>query len=158
IIPPPIAPTTSVASSSSATSASALRARLPRVDESITTAPPASGTDERLRRAANDDRENIGQLLRALQQRPAGKHYLYAWGFTVLWAIVTVAIGLGMRDLFGQGLAVSAPLTLGLIAGFVLPVAFAFVLANMLTRSNELRLVGQSMAEIAIRLAEPETL
>ncbi len=121
-------------------------------------APAPSGADERLRRAANDDRENIGQLLRALQQRPAGKHYLYAWGFAVVWVMVTLAIGFGIRDLFGQGLAVSAPLTLGLIAGFVLPVTFAFVLANMLTRSHELRLVGQSMAEIAIRLAEPETL
>ena len=49
------------------------------------------------------------------------------------------------------------PLLVGLTAAFAAPVVFLFVLAHMLARSQELRIIAQSMAEVAIRLAEPET-
>ena len=54
----------------------------------------------------------------------------------------------------GRG-AVSALFGLGAL--YILPVIFFYVLAHMVTRSQELRLIAQSMAEVAIRLAEPET-
>ena len=116
-----------------------------------------------MQRAANDDRENIGQLLRALQTRPSGRPYLYAWAFTAVWAVVLLGLAFGtfgtvVGDAFHEGVGSWAPLMLGLLAAFAVPVGFAFVLANMLRRSHELRLVGQSMAEIAMRLAEPEHL
>ena len=44
----------------------------------------------------------------------------------------------------------------GLAAGIVLPVLFFYVLAHMIWRAQELRIIAQSMAEVAMRLAEPE--
>ena len=38
-----------------------------------------------------------------------------------------------------------------------MPIIFFYVLAHMAWRSQELRLITQSMAEVAMRLAEPET-
>src|SRR6516165_11746923 len=48
---------------------------LPRIDDPQTEPTPASNIEpeERAQRSANDDRENIGQLLRALQTRPSGR-------------------------------------------------------------------------------------
>ena len=46
---------------------------------------------------------------------------------------------------------------IGLGAGALLPIIFFYVLAHMAWRSQELRLIAQSMAEVAMRLAEPET-
>ena len=40
---------------------------------------------------------------------------------------------------------------------FFAPIIFFYVLAHMAWRSQELRLITQSMAEVAMRLAEPET-
>ena len=166
-VPPPIASVSVPAPSqpSASNGGGAQRAaRMPRIDEPLFDAADAApGVDERVRQAANDDRESIGQLLRALQQRPSSRPYVYAWVFAVVWLAITCGLAFGtfgsaIAGLLGQGVMVSVPLVLGLLAVFLGPVAFVFVLANMLTRSQELRLVGQSMAEIAIRLAEPETL
>src|SRR3972149_5450837 len=125
---------------------------------------PREEREERaeVRLAANDDRESVGQLLRALQRRPSRTPMLVAWLFTVAWVICAAGLALGaygpeLGALLGRGVS-SGPLLLGLIAGFFAPIVFFFVLAHMLTRAREMRLVGQSMAEIAIRLAEPETL
>jgi len=40
---------------------------------------------------------------------------------------------------------------------YIAPVVFFYVFAHMSMRSQELRMVAQSMAEVAMRLAEPET-
>src|SRR6266702_162046 len=85
------------------------------------------------RRAANDDRESIGQILRTLQRRPAHTSYVTATVFAVVWVLA----GLGVV--------------------FFVPIIFFYVLAHMAWRSQELRLITQSMAEVAMRLAEPET-
>jgi Na+/phosphate symporter len=45
----------------------------------------------------------------------------------------------------------------GLASAIVLPVIFFFVLAHMIRRSQDLRLVAETMAEVAMRLAQPET-
>ena len=43
------------------------------------------------------------------------------------------------------------------LAGFVLaPIVFFYVLAYMMWRSQEMRIIAQSMASVAMRLAEPE--
>src|SRR5262245_61117936 len=70
---PPIAPATPATTSAAAVSTNAQRIpRLPRVDEAIIEAAAGAANAQERRRAANDDRESIGQLLRALQRRPAG--------------------------------------------------------------------------------------
>jgi len=40
---------------------------------------------------------------------------------------------------------------------YLAPIVFFYALAHMAVRSQELRLIAQSMAEVAMRLAEPET-
>src|SRR6201982_1762666 len=112
------------------------------------------------RRAANDDRESIGNILRALQRRPAGTSYVTATVFAGLWVLAGLVLGWMylpvMRAALGPtGLA--APVLAMLAVVFFVPIIFFYVLAHMPWRSQELRLITQSMAEVAMRLAEPET-
>jgi Apolipoprotein A1/A4/E domain len=112
------------------------------------------------RRAANDDRQAIGQILQTIQRRPARTSYVFATAFSLAW--VAGALGLAwffLPDLPGtiSGGHGSGALIVGLGAVFLVPIVFFYALAHMVWRSQELRLIAQSMAEVAIRLAEPET-
>ena len=116
---------------------------------------PASG-----RRAANDDRHSIGQILQAVQRRPSRMSYGVATLFAVAWIIG----GIGLAWVYLPELEVlvtqsgaAAPALIGFGALFVAPVIFFYALAHMVWRSQELRMIAQSMAEVAVRLAEPET-
>ncbi|HEY4405798.1 MAG TPA: hypothetical protein VGN55_14225, partial [Xanthobacteraceae bacterium] len=113
-----------------------------------------------LRRPANDDRESIGQILRTLQRRPARTSYLLATVFMVVWVLVGAVLGKvylpDIQEALGpSGLTAPVLAVLGCI--FLAPIVFFYVLAHMAWRSQELRLIAQSMAEVAMRLAEPET-
>src|SRR5262245_44768751 len=46
-----------------------------------------------LRRAANDDRESIGQILRTLQRRPGPTSYVTATVFAGLWVLAGLLLG-----------------------------------------------------------------
>src|SRR5262249_6213347 len=46
-----------------------------------------------VRRAANDDRESIGQILRTLQRRPAHTSYVTATVFAGLWVLAGLVLG-----------------------------------------------------------------
>ncbi|HUI96386.1 MAG TPA: negative regulator of septation ring formation, partial [Xanthobacteraceae bacterium] len=111
--------------------------------------------------AANDDRANIGQILQSLQRRPARTPYWIAGIFSGAWVICALGLAYSYQSAFAalvaQGLP-SVPLLVGLVVGFFAPVVFFFVLAHMLARSQELRMISQSMAQVAVRLAEPETI
>ena len=113
------------------------------------------------RPAANDDQELIGNILRTIQRRPA-KHarnslpsvFAAVWvigGFLLGWLYLPeIQAALGPTGL-------TAPVLLVLGAIYLAPVVFFYVLAHMAVRSQEMRLIAQSMAEVAMRLAEPET-
>jgi hypothetical protein len=112
------------------------------------------------RRPANDDRESIGQILRTLQRRPARTSYTVATLFAIVWVLA----GLGLSWIYLPQLqstlgpsGLTAPILGVLGAIFFVPIIFFYVLAHMHWRSQELRLITQSMAEVAMRLAEPET-
>src|SRR3984957_15122270 len=112
------------------------------------------------RRPANDARESIGQILRPLQRRPARTSYILASIFAAIWVIGGLMLGrIYMPDiqqaLGPSGLTAPVLAVLGTI--YLAPVVFFYVLAHMAWRSQELRLIAQSMAEVAMRLAEPET-
>ncbi len=113
-----------------------------------------------MRRPANDDRESIGQILRSLQRRPARTSYLVATVFAVVWVLAGIVLGWMYLPELKASLGpsgLSAPILATLAAIFFAPIIFFFVLAHMAWRSQELRLITQSMAEVAMRLAEPET-
>src|SRR5581483_6793105 len=141
---------------------------LPSLDDY---APTMRASNERLasaleeepsfnRRAANDDRETIGQLLQAIQKgRPGRNAYLMATIFAAVWfvavGILTVAFLPSLREVTAQG--GGGVLTIaGLAALFVLPMLLFYFLASLAWRGQELRMIAQSMAQVAIRFSEPE--
>ncbi len=111
------------------------------------------------RRAANDDRQSVGQILQALQQRPPRTPYLIALLLSVGWTIVTVAAAWTFfesdpRALLAQG---GIPL-FGLAMVVALPIMFFMVIAYVVVRAQELRLIARSMIQVAMRLGEPDTI
>ncbi len=125
--------------------------------------PKSSGWAEEnppVRRAANDDRVAMGAILQALQGRPRRAAYVVAAVFSLAWIGGGLGFGFVFRDvlssLFGESTSGMVALT-GIGAAFLIPALLSFVLAHMIARSRDLRLVAQSMAEVAMRLAEPET-
>ncbi len=112
------------------------------------------------RRAANDDRAAIGQMLATLRRRPATTPYIVAAAAAFVWVAGAIAslifYGAALREVFATpGIGLAAMIGLG--SAIVLPVIFFFVLAHMFRRSQDLRLVAETMAEVAMRLAQPET-
>src|SRR5262249_9692015 len=111
------------------------------------------------RRAANDDRETIGQLLQAIQKgRPARNVYTIATLFTAVWlvgcGVLTVSFLAPLQAAVGQGGGVLV--LAGLVALFFAPVLLFYFLANLAWRGQELRMIAQAMAQVAIRFSEPE--
>src|SRR4051794_21137467 len=159
---PPLPPVTSTEEAPSAEepwrtvrSTSSAREDLFETDEVSLADEPGA-----LRRPANDDRESIGQILRTLQRRPSRTSYIFASVFAGLWVLAGLVLGWlylpQLRAALGpSGLTAPILAVMGLI--YLTPVVFFYVLAHMAWRSQELRLITQSMAEVAMRLAEPET-
>ncbi|MGH7879786.1 MAG: hypothetical protein ACREQD_09860, partial [Candidatus Binataceae bacterium] len=124
--------------------------------------PAAWESDEPApRRAANDDRANIGQMLLTMRRRPARAPYIAAAIAAVAW----IAGGLASAYLFAGELQaflatprVGLAALIGIASALIVPVIFFFVLAHMFRRTQDMRLVTETMAEVAMRLAQPETL
>src|SRR5450756_1790645 len=112
------------------------------------------------RRAANDDRETIGQILQAIQKgRPARNVYTLATLFAGVWllgcGLLTVSFLPSLQAAIGQGPGGTLVLA-GLVALFFAPVLLFYFLASLSWRGQELRMIAQSMAQVAIRFSEPE--
>lgn len=111
------------------------------------------------RRAANDDRETIGQILQAIQKgRPTRNVYTLATLFAGVWilgaGLLTISFLPSLQAAIGQG---SGTLVLaGLAALFIAPVLLFYFLASLSWRGQELRMIAESMAQMAIRFSEPE--
>jgi len=116
--------------------------------------------DGAVRRAANDDRAAIGQILQTLQRRPSRMPYLAATGLSVLWIVGIAAFAFVFRAkltaLFGEP-DIAVPAMVAAAAAVLLPIATFFAFAHTIRRTQDLRLVAQTMAEVAIKFAEPET-
>ncbi len=116
--------------------------------------------DAGLPRAANDDRANIGQVLQTLRRRPSRRPYIVASLIGAVWAAGGIATAYLFRgellDLFASprlGFAAAV----GTLSAIVVPVIFFFVLAHMFRRAQDMRLVAETMAEVAMRLVQPES-
>ena len=113
------------------------------------------------RRAANDDRVGIGQILQTLRHRSSRTPYVAAAVGGFIWIVGGLAIAslyaAEMRALFApSGIGLAAIVALATV--LVVPVLFFFLLAHMFTRAQDLRVIAESMAEVAMRLAQPETI
>ena len=108
---------------------------------------------------ANDDREAIGAVLQSLQRgRPRRSAYTFAAIFSGLWIaaagflIVSFLPALeAMVGASGGALAL-----VGLAFVFVTPLLLFYFLASVSSRSQELSMIAQSMAQMAVRFSEPE--
>ena len=118
-----------------------------------------------LRRAANDDRESIGQILRTLQRRPAHTSYVTATVFAGLWVLAGLVLGWMYLPELQSALGptgLTAPVLAMLGVVFFVPIMFFYVLAHMAWRSQEMtELVidtGNRLADtIASRVEEVNT-
>src|SRR5262245_51921256 len=113
------------------------------------------------RRAANDDRAGIGQILQTLRHRSSRTPYLAAAVGGFIWVVGGLAIaslyGSEMRGLFApSGVGLAAIIALATV--LLVPVLFFFLLAHMFARAQDMRVIAESMAEVAMRLAQPETI
>src|SRR5579864_3665916 len=111
-------------------------------------------------RAANDDHQSVGRVLQALQNRPPRTSYFVAAMFSAAWVVGCLALSWAYLADFNAALGPGhspAAAMIGLGAAALLPIIFFFGIAHMAWRSQELRLITQSMAQVALRLAEPES-
>jgi hypothetical protein len=112
------------------------------------------------RRPANDDRETIGQILQAIQKgRPARNVYTLATLFGGVWIVgcglLTISFLAALQTAIGQG-AGGVLVLAGLAALFFAPVLLFYFLASLAWRGQEMRMIAQAMAQVAIRFSEPE--
>lgn len=114
--------------------------------------------------AANDaSRRTPAAILRSLETGSMRSALRNATLVSVLWAIGGVGLA---QMLFGSEIWRAASLTEalaqpGLIAifvGIVVPVLIFYAFSIMMARAHDLRNAARSMAEVALRLAEPETI
>src|SRR6266496_1743188 len=111
--------------------------------------------------AANDDRQSVGRMLQTLQRRPSRRPYVIAALLALGWIAAGIVLGMAQLgaepiQLVGEnGIALQL---YGFAAVLFMPVAFLFLLAHLVSRAQELRLIGRSMTVAAVRFAEPETI
>lgn len=111
---------------------------------------------------ANDDRRaSVSELLEPLNYHAPRTAYLFAGLFSLLWvAAAWLLLSKPDGTFFGPDGAlrqgIETPLALAGI-GIILPILFVFALAALHRRSRELRSSARVMAEVAARLAEPES-
>ncbi len=119
---------------------------------------PAGPVRERL--AANDDAPSIGGLIYALQQKPSTKPYQYAAIGSVVWAALgAFALWLVLAaEPDPYAALLQKPTTFLMFTAVLVPIMVFWFLALLAARSDELRLRSSTMAEVAIRLAEPDRL
>ena len=114
------------------------------------------------RSAANDDRETIGAMLQTIQKgRPRRSAYTVATLFAGLWIIagglLTFLFMPALESIAGQE-GGGALALVGLGALFLAPLILFYFMAMLAWRSQELSLIAQSMAQMALRFSEPEKL
>ena len=110
------------------------------------------------RTPANDDRASIGLVLQGLRRRRARAPYAVATVLSVAWAAGAAALAFLSRGELSSLLGtpnVAIATVAGIVAAIVVPVVFFYVLAHLFSRSQDLRLVAESMAEVTMRLAQP---
>ncbi len=104
----------------------------------------------------------IGQILQTLHRRPARTPYIVASVAAVIWTAGAhrhrLSLSRGeLQALFGDPAHRHCRRRSALASAIAVPVIFFYVLAHMFRRAQDLRLVAETMAEVAMRLAQPET-
>ena len=124
-------------------------------------APAPADIDEvrPAQRAANDDRQSVGQILQSMQRRPSRAPYMAAFSSRLGWVVLGLAVAASYfgTDLKGITSPAAYPTLLALAAGIALPVLLFYVLAHMISRA-ELRIIARSMTKPPCGSPEPESI
>ena len=108
--------------------------------------------------AANDDRRNIGNLVYALQRRPSSAPFWGALALSAVWAALGGSLFFStfsdqVATLDAQALLSSPEIILATV-GILVPIIFFFVMAMMIWRAQEMRIVARDKTAVEQRLAE----
>lgn len=111
--------------------------------------------------AANDDAPSIGGLIYALEQKPSNRPFTFAAIASAVWALAGLSFAAVMtwQELGGGASLVSIvtrPTSFFTLTAILVPIAIVWFLALLAWRTEELRLRSSTMAEVAVRLAEPD--
>src|SRR5947199_7012433 len=108
------------------------------LQETVGRAPAPAAVEEvrPVQRAANDDRQSVGQILQSMQRRPSRAPYMAAFFPSAAWVLLGIVVGLSYfgTDLKGIASPAAYPTLLALAAGLALPVLLFYVLAHMSSR------------------------
>ncbi|OYW41338.1 MAG: hypothetical protein B7Z45_03760, partial [Azorhizobium sp. 12-66-6] len=107
------------------------------------------------RRAANDDRQTVGQLLSQLQRRSSAAPLWWALAASVVWIVFGIAYAFASHstafaEASGINAILASPALLTILAGVILPPLAFFAMAAMVRRSRDLQLIARSMTEVAL--------
>lgn len=112
------------------------------------------------RSPANDDRRSVANVLYQVQRRPSSAPFWISAVFSIIW----IAAGVWLANEILTPIAATAttaellrrPETLLIGLAVILPVLFFWAIAVMVWRAQDMRIAARSLAEVAVRLAEPE--
>lgn len=110
---------------------------------------------------ANQNMPNTAGLMRDLRKRPPVTAYLIAFLLSVVWLALGIAYiwgyyGPKLVEAESFSVLFNTPSAITLIAAFVLPVPAIWLMAMMIRRSQELRIMSHAMARASIQLTMPE--
>ncbi|HEY8215389.1 MAG TPA: apolipoprotein acyltransferase, partial [Methylocystis sp.] len=107
---------------------------------------------------ANDDRRTVGELRQALQIKPNGSIMALTFACMALWAACwALYVYFHQGEILDADGSMLAPKPVLTLAALMAPLVFLFLTGLMARRAHEMRLIANSMTEVAIRLIEPET-
>ncbi|MGD9658709.1 MAG: apolipoprotein acyltransferase, partial [Methylocystis sp.] len=120
--------------------------------------PPQHGVVAPAFAPANDDRRTVGELRQALQIKPNRSIMVLTFAAMALWAAGWVLyLYFHQGEILDGENSMLAPKPVLTLAALVAPLIFLFLTGLMARRAHEMRLIANSMTEVAIRLIEPET-
>ncbi len=153
--PAPAAPTNTQATATPATAAPAREARLERDYLPAGTPRPRASLTEKSKAPS------IGGLIHSMQAKPSNAPYYTAAITSVIWLFIGgllgwLLVGQSLNDLTGQKSIFDSSSIYIMAAAVLVPIALFWFIAQLVTRSQEMKLMASAMTEVAIRLAEPD--
>ncbi len=132
-------------------------------------APPQPGAHESEARPAipaaapaNDDHATVGAILQAMNARPASRTpFILALIASLIWAAMCALYGYVALWPSASGRPVEKllrPETPLFVLAALAPIFFMFAFAALARRLRELRQSARAISQVAVRLAEPETM
>ncbi len=104
---------------------------------------------------------SIGGLIHSIQATPSKTPYLTAAITSVAWLFIGgllgwLLVGQSLDDFSGYKSVLASSSFYILAASVLVPIALFWFIAQLVVRSQEMKLMASAMTEVAIRLAEPD--